>query len=67
MPTTFKKAQEKELPFYDEYSFDNQDNLNEVKLGNFPEIEVYVIVSCFNHSLFLVKDFHRHVVTPTDL
>lgn len=43
------------------------DNLNEVKLGNFPEIEVYVIISCYQHSLFGVKDFHRLVVTPNDL
>lgn len=38
-----------------------------MKLGNFPEIEVYVIVSCYNHSLFGIKDFHRLVVTPNDL
>ena len=45
----------------------NLDNLNEVKLGNFGEIEVYIIISCHNHSLFSVKDFHRLVVAPIDL
>lgn len=43
------------------------NNLNQVKLGNFPEIEVYVIISCYNHSLFGLKQFHRLVVTPNDL
>ena len=36
-------------------------------MGNFPEIEVYVVVSCFNNCLYGLKDFHRLVVTPTDL
>lgn len=43
------------------------NNLNEVKLGNFPEIDVYVVISCFNNSCFTTKDFYRLVVTPMDL
>ncbi len=43
------------------------NNLNEVKLGNFPEIQVYVVISCFNNSCFSTKEFHRLVVTPMDL
>lgn len=55
------------LCFYDEYSSDDADNLNEVKLGNFPEIQAYVVISCPNNSLFALKDFHRLVVTPIDI
>ncbi len=43
------------------------NNLNEVKLGNFPEIQVYVIISCFNNSCFTTKEFYSLVVTPMDL
>ncbi len=46
---------------------DDVDNLNECKLGNFPEIEVYIIVSCHSHSLYVQKDFCRLVVTPFDV
>ena len=36
-------------------------------MGNFPEIEVYVVLSCYNYSLYGTKDFYRLVVTPYDL
>jgi diphthamide biosynthesis protein 2 len=42
------------------------NNLNEVKLGNFSEIECYVLVSCSKQSLKTLKDYHRLVITPFD-
>ena len=36
-------------------------------MGNFPEIEVYVVISCYNYSLYSLRDFCRLVVTPADL
>lgn len=62
-----QKAQQKSISLYDEYCLIYLDNLNEVKLGNFPEIDVYVIVSCHNNSLFSVKDFHKLAIAPIDL
>lgn len=67
MSTAFEEASQKGVYLYDEYFKVYLDNLNEVKLGNFPEIEAYVIVSCYQHSLFGIKDFHKLVVTPNDL
>lgn len=67
MPANTQETSQKVLHLHDEYLSIYKDNLNEVKLGNFPEIEVYVIISCYNHSLFGLKDFHRLVVTPNDL
>ena len=43
------------------------NNLTEAKLGNFPEIEVFVILSCPNHSLYAEKDFYRLIITPYEL
>ena len=38
-----------------------------MKLGNFPEIEAYVVISCHNCSLFNEADMHKLVITPFDL
>lgn len=43
------------------------NNITEAKLGNFPEIEVFVILSCPNHSLYSEKDFYRILITPYEL
>ncbi len=31
------------------------NNLNESKLGNFPEIDVYIIISCYRTSIIDTK------------
>lgn len=43
------------------------NNITEPKLGNFSEIDVFVIVSCPNHSLYSEKEFHRLIITPYEL
>lgn len=43
------------------------NNITEAKLGNFSEIDVFVIISCPNHSLYSEKEFHRLVITPYEL
>lgn len=43
------------------------NNITEAKLGNFPDIEVFVILSCHNHSLYAEKDFYRVIITPYEL
>lgn len=43
------------------------NNITEAKLGNFPDIEVFVILSCSNHSLYAEKDLYRIVITPYEL
>lgn len=41
--------------------------LNPSKLANFPEIDVFVIVSCPENSLLDSRDFYRPVITPFEL
>lgn len=43
------------------------DNLSEAKLGNFPEIEVYVIISCYNSAIIDEKQYYKLMITPFDL
>lgn len=43
------------------------DNLSEAKLGNFPEIEAYVIISCYNSSIIDEKQYYKLLITPFDL
>lgn len=43
------------------------DNINEAKLGNFPEIDAFVIISCYNNSIIDEKQFYKLVITPFDL
>ena len=41
--------------------------LNEAKLANFPEIEVFVNVACPQNTLVESKDFFQPIVTPFEL
>jgi Putative diphthamide synthesis protein len=41
--------------------------LNEAKLCNFPEIDVFCLVSNEDHSMIKPKTFHVPVVTPYEL
>lgn len=41
--------------------------LNEAKLCNFPEIDVYCLISNEDHSIIKPKTFHVPVVTPYEL
>jgi len=41
--------------------------LNPAKLGNFMEIECFVLVACPENSLIDTKDFFRPIVTPFEL
>ena len=43
------------------------NNITEAKLGNFPDIEVFVILSCPNHSIYTEKEFYRLIITPYEL
>lgn len=36
------------------YSF-SMNQLNEPKLGNFPEVQAYIIISCFNNTIIDTK------------
>lgn len=45
----------------------SSDSLNEAKLNNFPEIDAYVIVSCYRNSLYDLKRFYKVIVTPFEL
>ena len=67
MPGSPRQAQAKALHPHDEYMYVNIDNVNECKLGNFPEIEAYIMISCYNHSLYTSSHFHQLVVTPYDI
>jgi diphthamide biosynthesis protein 2 len=40
------------------------DNINEAKLGNFPEIQAYVIISCYRNALIDTKTYYKLVITP---
>ena len=40
------------------------DNLNEAKLGNFPEIDAYVIIACYNNIILDTKKFYKLIITP---
>ncbi|KAL4442803.1 hypothetical protein ABPG74_010692 [Tetrahymena malaccensis] len=42
-------------------------NLNEAKLNNFPEVEAFVIVSCYRNSLFDLKKYYKLIITPFEL
>ncbi|XP_018329150.1 2-(3-amino-3-carboxypropyl)histidine synthase subunit 2-like [Agrilus planipennis] len=37
------------------------------KLANFPEIEVYILVSCSMNELYESRDFYQPIVTPYDV
>ena len=41
--------------------------LNEAKLGNFPEVDIYCLVSNDDNSLIKPKTFHVPVITPYEL
>lgn len=41
--------------------------LNAVKLANFPEIDIFVLVSCSENSLIDSKDFYQPILTPFEL
>ncbi|KTW26383.1 diphthamide biosynthesis protein 2 [Pneumocystis carinii B80] len=41
--------------------------LSPEKLANFSEIQVFVLVSCWENSLIQSKDFYRPIITPYEL
>ncbi|XP_050399954.1 2-(3-amino-3-carboxypropyl)histidine synthase subunit 2 isoform X2 [Patella vulgata] len=41
--------------------------LNVAKLGNFMEVDVFVLVSCCENTLVDCKEFYKPIVTPYDL
>ena len=41
--------------------------LNVAKLANFMEIDMYVLVSCYENSLLDSSDFYRPIITPYEL
>lgn len=43
------------------------NNITEAKLGNFPDVQVFISISCHNHSLYSEKDFYRIIITPYEL
>lgn len=43
------------------------NNITEAKLGNFPDVQVFISISCHNHSLYSEKDFYRVIITPYEL
>lgn len=44
-----------------------KDNLNEAKVNNFPEIEVFIVLSCPYYSLLEKKDFYKIMISPDEL
>lgn len=43
------------------------DKLNEAKVNNFSEVDVYIIISCFLSSFIDFKEFMKPIVTPAEL
>lgn len=43
------------------------NSLNEPKLGNFPEIEAYIIISCYRHNIIETKTYYKLIITPFQL
>jgi diphthamide biosynthesis protein 2 len=42
-------------------------NFTETKLNNFPEIDCFVVISCYKNSLFDLKKFFKLLITPFEL
>lgn len=40
------------------------NSLNESKLGNFPEIDAYIIISCYRNSIIDTKKYYKLIITP---
>ncbi|CAD8087885.1 unnamed protein product [Paramecium primaurelia] len=45
----------------------SMNSLNEAKLGNFPEIEAYIIISCYRNSIIDTKKYYKLIITPFQL
>ncbi|CAD8045485.1 unnamed protein product [Paramecium sonneborni] len=45
----------------------SMNSLNEAKLGNFPEIEAYIIISCYRNSIIDTKTYYKLIITPFQL
>jgi diphthamide biosynthesis protein 2 len=43
------------------------NKLNEAKLKNFPEIDVYVVISCPKSCLYDYKEFYKTILLPYEL
>jgi diphthamide biosynthesis enzyme Dph1/Dph2-like protein len=57
-----------EFYLYDEYiHYDSLDNLSESKLGNFPEIDCFVVIACHNTVLIDEKQYYKLAITPFEL
>ncbi len=41
--------------------------MNETKLSNFPEIDIFIIISCPLNSIYDVKTFYKILVTPFEV
>ncbi|CAD8157947.1 unnamed protein product [Paramecium octaurelia] len=45
----------------------SMNSLNEAKLSNFPEIEAYIIISCYRNSIIDTKKYYKLIITPFQL
>ena len=43
------------------------DNLSEPKINNFPEIDVFILISCPLNSIYDLKTFYKPLITPFEL
>lgn len=48
------------------YTF-TMNKLNEAKIKNFPEIDVYVVISCPKSCFYEYTDFHKTIILPYEL
>jgi diphthamide synthase subunit DPH2 len=43
------------------------NKLNEAKIKNFPEIDVYVVISCPKSCFYSYTDFYKTIILPYEL
>jgi diphthamide biosynthesis protein 2 len=43
------------------------NSLNEAKLNNFAEIEVYILISCSVNSIIDPKMYYKNILSPYEL